>query len=220
MDIAVLYSPLYKEHVYLIDAAQKIFSKVLAVPLDGVSFTIKNSDIQMKYRNTDLFSFDVLFPRFFSEDLPLMEALSSIAGSRFPNIYLPIDEDSFSITSHKFYTMKILAEAGLPIPQSVFTVAHRDAFVGAEELGYPVVVKLSSRTGGKGVLRASSPSDLVPILDTLELFERDLSLQSFIKNPGEDVRVLVIGDETYSYKRIGPPGEWRSNIHGGGRREK
>lgn len=66
-------------------------------------------------------------------------------------------------------------------------------------------------------MRASSIEELKPLIDTLELFGETICLQEFVDNPGEDVRVLVVGEDTYCYKRVGGEEEWRSNVSSGGK---
>jgi ribosomal protein S6--L-glutamate ligase len=44
-------------------------------------------------------------------------------------------------------------------------------------------------------------------------------LQEFVPNDGWDVRILVVGDETFSIRRFAAPDEWRTNVSLGGRPE-
>lgn len=221
MKFAIVYTPnLADQHPYLIEAAKEKFEKVLAVPINGIKFKYSNDEKKILYNNTNLLDFDVVFPRLSGDDLLMGEQLVEMLSNS--NCYAHMDPDSFSIASNKFLMMDVLNEGGLNIPRSIYTLSTKTTVEASEKMGYPVIIKLLSGYAGKGVMRASSKSELRPIIDTLEIFEQDICLQEYIENPGEDIRILVIGDETYSYKRIGSKQseEWRSNISIGGDRKK
>lgn len=219
MKFAIIYTPFLEQHPYIIEKAEEYFDSVLAVPIEGVRYEYSSDgEPKVMYKNTDLSEFDVVFPRLSGEDLLFSEQLIEILNES--DAYVHMDSDSFSISSNKFSTVKELSGTEVKVPRSIYTLSTEAATDAAEDIGYPVTIKLISGYGGKGIMRAKDESELRPIIDTLEVFEQDICLQDFIENPGEDIRILVIGEETYSYKRIGLEEEWRSNISRGGNREE
>jgi ribosomal protein S6--L-glutamate ligase len=91
----------------------------------------------------------------------------------------------------------------------------------AEKLGYPVIMKTISGAGGQGVMRASSESELKPVMDTMKTFEQEICLQEYVEHGGSDNRILVIGDKVVGYERTSSDkDEWRSNLAAGGTRKK
>lgn len=216
MKCAVIYGTGSDQHQHFIESGKNYFDTVLGVPLERLR-TVYNGNIRLMYKNTDLCDFDAVFIRLFGKDLLFGEHIPEIL--REHGIYTQMDVDSLAIASNKFYSMKILAEGDVPVPETTYTLSTQETERIAREIGYPVVIKLISGYGGKGVMKAEDESGLSPIIDTLTLFEQDICLQRFIENPGEDIRIVVIGDDTYSYKRIGGEEDWRSNVSGGGRRE-
>lgn len=221
MKFAIVYTPnLADQHPYLIKEAKKKYDKVLVVPIERIKFEYSEEGSKILYNKTDLSEFDVVFPRLSGDDLLMGEQLVEMLSDS--SCYTHMDPDSFSIASNKFLMMDILNEGRLNIPRSIYTLSTKTAVEAADDMGYPIVIKLISGYAGKGIMRASQKSELRPIIDTLEIFEQDICLQDYIENPGEDIRILVIGDETYSYKRIGDKEseEWRSNISIGGDRKK
>lgn len=215
MDIAIPYGSASTEHNLLIEAAENYFDNVVAVPLDGVK-TVFDDGLQLVYKNSNLTTFDAAFIRFFDADMLFGEYLPEIMIRN--GVYTQLDADSLTIANNKFYAMKVLSEGGLNVPLSSYLLSTEETERVAAEFGYPVVVKLISGYGGKGVMRSSNPSDLAPLIDTITLFEQDICVQQYVENPGEDIRVIVIGDETYCYKRVAEEKEWRSNISQGGDR--
>lgn len=215
MKCAVIYGDSSDQHQHFIEAGKTYFDTVLGVPLDNVRF-VYNDGTHLMYKQTDLCSFDCVFLRLFGSDLLFGEHVPEILQEH--GVYTQMDGDSLAIASNKFYSMKILA-GSVPVPGSAYTLSTEETERVAAALGYPAVIKLISGYGGKGVMKADTPGGLSPIIDTLTLFEQDICLQRFIENPGEDIRIVVIGEDTYSYKRVGGQEEWRSNISGGGHRE-
>jgi ribosomal protein S6--L-glutamate ligase len=78
-------------------------------------------------------------------------------------------------------------------------------------------MKLLSGTQGVGVMRVRDVKEAGPIIDTLSELDQMICLQRFLPNPGEDIRVFLVGGQVVAaMKRRAPPNEWRSNIHMGG----
>ena len=123
-----------------------------------------------------------------------------------------------SAARNKFATMQRLRAAGLRIPESFLVASKIKAGDVIEQTPPPLILKLLSGTQGVGVMKVEKVSDVGPIIDTLVELKQLILIQSYIPNPGEDVRMLVVGDEVVgAMVRKAGPNEWRSNIHLGGR---
>lgn len=217
MKCAVVYGQKSAQHHHFIEAGKNHFENVLGVPLEGIRTVSTEEGTKLKYRDTDLGEFDAVYLRLLGADMMNAEHFAEILQDK--GVYTQMDSDSLPVASNKFHMMKILSEADLPVPKSAYTLSTDETIRAAEKIGYPAVIKIISGYGGKGVMKASTKSDIGPITDTLALFEQEICLQEYIENPGEDIRVIVVGNETYSYKRVGEE-EFRSNISTGGNREK
>jgi ribosomal protein S6--L-glutamate ligase len=131
------------------------------------------------------------------------------------------ENDSFAYEANKFYSVKMLAENGVEVPDSYYTISPNTAVEAAQKIGYPVIMKTIGGAGGQGVMRASSESELKPVMDTMQAFKQDICLQDYKEHNGTDNRILVIGDHTVGYQRSSSgEDEWRSNISEGGTRKK
>jgi ribosomal protein S6--L-glutamate ligase len=90
-----------------------------------------------------------------------------------------------------------------------------------DHMSYPVVMKLLYGSLGKGVMFADSKQSTTSLMDTLERFKEPIFLEEFIRNPGEDIRAFVLGDNVLaSMKRKAKRDERRANIAIGGSGEQ
>jgi len=119
---------------------------------------------------------------------------------------------------NKFTTMQRLKAAGLRIPESFLVASKIKAGDVIERTPPPLILKLLSGTQGVGVMKVEKASDVGPIIDTLVELKQLILIQAYVPNPGEDIRMLVVGDQVVgAMVRKAGPAEWRSNIHLGGR---
>ena len=88
-------------------------------------------------------------------------------------------------------------------------------------VAYPIILKAQSGTHGKGVMIAENVKTAKGILDILETFKQPFIIQEFVKTENtSDIRVIISGKKVVaSYLRVASEGEFRSNVHSGGRRE-
>ena len=124
---------------------------------------------------------------------------------------------------NKARTLQIMARKGIPIPKTLFSIDPNTIEAQIRLLGGPpVVIKLQEGTQGLGVILAESEKSAKSIIDTFYKMDMGILIQKFIEEAhGEDLRILVVGNEIVaSMKRIGAVGEFRANVHRGGRTEQ
>jgi len=118
---------------------------------------------------------------------------------------------------NKYLALQTLHAAGVRIPESVLIASRSKTQEPTEYLSPPLVMKLLSGTQGIGVMRVRDAKEAGPIIDTLSELDQMICLQKFLSNPGEDIRVFLVGGQVVAaMKRRAAPKEWRSNIHMGG----
>jgi ribosomal protein S6--L-glutamate ligase len=120
---------------------------------------------------------------------------------------------------NKLSCLQLLATKGVPVPDTLISRYPRDLdkmmkLVG----GPPLILKLLRGTQGTGVIFAESKASVESMLETIWSLGEDIMIQRFVsESKGRDIRVLVInGEARAAMRRIGPEGEFRSNIHRGG----
>jgi len=216
--MAIVYGDISTTHQLLIERAEELFDSVLAAPVDGLRFVHKESENNVVYKDTDLTEFDAVYFRTGDEDKMFSEHIAEILNNA--GVVTQCGKDSFAYEANKFYSMKILAENGVNVPKSVYTISPETAVRAADEIEYPVIMKTIGGAGGEGVMRASGKNELKPVMDTMKAFEQDICLQDYKEHDGTDNRIIVIGDHVTGYRRSSSGDEWRSNIAEGGSRKK
>ncbi len=134
---------------------------------------------------------------------------------------------SIELCDDKMTTHIALSGYGIPMPKTVpgLLCYDADALVKREELdeierrlGYPVIIKQSYGSLGKGVFKADDRAELEKTAEFVRMSPH--LFQEFIEPAGCDMRVIVVGDEVLGgIERISET-DFRSNIGLGARAEK
>lgn len=200
------------------EEAEKKFSGVQYVPINKPYLAVEDDKTRVKYKGNDLGDYDAMFPRISISYKDWGYNLCKILSQH--DIYFPYAPKSVLWAHNKFSTMEVLKRHNLPVPQTYMAVNTSIAREIMKDVGFPLIVKLPQGAGGKGVMYIESEASAASLFDTLHTLEQPLFIEEFIENPGEDLRVFVIGNEAYGYKRVAKDGEKRANLHSGGKVEK
>ena len=151
--------------------------------------------------------------------LALLEHWRS-CGARIIN-----NPESIALVKNKFLCLQRLEQAGLPVPPTIMVRSTADLPAIIKRLGgLPVIIKLLKGAQGTGVMLGVKMSIVKSILRATWALDYDAILQKYIFSKGadgtNDIRVLVIGGRIIgTIRRYAKGGEFRSNIHCGGRAE-
>ncbi len=109
-----------------------------------------------------------------------------------------------SIAQDKELTKKLLHAAGVAVPYGRPVEDEDDAWVAAQEVGLPVVVKPQDGNQGKGISVNLTTEEQVRHAYRVAIeFRDDIMVEKFL--PGHDWRMLVIGDKLIAAARRDPP---------------
>ena len=109
-----------------------------------------------------------------------------------------------SIAQDKDLTKKLLAAAGVPVPTGRQVKDAEDAWEAAQEVGLPVVVKPQDGNQGKGItVNITTKEQLVAAYNTALTFRDDIMVERYL--PGNDFRLLVVGDKLVAAARRDAP---------------
>ena len=130
---------------------------------------------------------------------------------------------AISRSRDKFRSLQLLARKGIPMPLTGFAQSPGDT----EDLirmvgGAPIVIKLMEGTQGKGVILADTHQSAISIINAFKEMSANILVQEFIEEShGTDVRCFVVGDKVVAaMKRQAKEGEFRANVHQGGKAMK
>jgi len=189
--VEAIYVKTPEIHLVLDDAVDAIYEKKSLARLDAVVPRIGRSLTQLGV---------MLLKQFELMKIPSTLSIQGLTTAR-----------------NKYLTLQALHASGVRIPESVLIASRIKTEEPTEYLSPPLVMKLLSGTQGVGVMRVRDVKEAGPIIDTLSELDQMICLQKFLPNPGEDIRVFLVGGEVVAaMKRRAPPNEWRSNIHMGG----
>ena len=109
-----------------------------------------------------------------------------------------------SIAQDKELTKKLLAAAGVPVPEGRVVRSTDEAWSAMRDLASPVVVKPRDGNQGKGVtVNIVSRDHLEIAFNAASQFSSNIMVERFI--PGHDHRLLVVGDRLIAAARRDPP---------------
>lgn len=122
----------------------------------------------------------------------------------------------------KLRSLQLLSRKKVGIPITAF--AHSPDNIAdliREVGGAPLVIKLLEGTQGIGVVLAETHKAAESVIQAFMGLSSNILVQEFIKEAGgADIRCFIVGDKVIaSMKRQGPEGEFRSNLHRGGKAE-
>jgi len=199
------------------EEAKKQFTSVEIVPVIKVKLVV-GKGIDALIGKKSLKDFDYMLPRIDSKraqiGYPIVRFLDDMGVKK------PYPAETILIAHNKFLTLEEFAKNGISVPESYLTGSRESALEILKKQKMPVLLKILSSFGGKGVLMMESEEAAKSAIDTMKTLEQDILIEKYIPNPGEDIRGIVAGDEVIaSFKRIAAPGEKKANIKLGGRGE-
>lgn len=119
----------------------------------------------------------------------------------------------------KYLTNVRLAAAGLPTPPTHVAQRADGAFEAFARLGGDVVIKPVFGAEGRGMQRITDCELAWRTFRVLEQTGQLIYQQKFVRHPGYDLRVFVMGGRVRAaMRRIGS--DWRTNVAQGGRTER
>ena len=134
------------------------------------------------------------------------------------------EADAIETASDKLKTSQILSQHNISIPNTMMVKHPIDSTIVKNRIGFPCVVKVITGTQGIGVYLCEKRRDFNKLMEFIHNvgISKTLLVQEYIGlNPGEDIRVLVIGGKVIgAMKRTAPKGDFRANISNGGTGEK
>lgn len=145
-----------------------------------------------------------------------MDVLQRLQAEGIPILNPP---RALEISVDKYLTSARLAAAGLLVPPTEVCQDADSAIKAFRALGNDVVVKPLFGSEGRGMVRVSDEDLAWRTFQTLERTQSVLYLQKFVRHPGWDLRIFVMGNRILTAMRRRANGHWRTNVAQGGKAE-
>jgi ribosomal protein S6--L-glutamate ligase len=222
MKIALLTrNPKLYSHRRLIEAAEKRGHEVVPVDYLRCYMNITSKRPELRYQGEKLTGFDAVIPRIAASHT--FYGLAVLRQFEMMGVY-PLNESvAIGRSRDKLRSLQLLARDGIGLPVTAFAndPQRTDEIIDIAG-GAPVVIKLLEGTQGIGVVLSETKKSAKSVVEAFHGAEIAILVQQYIKeSEGRDIRVFVIGDKAVAaMMRQGAEGDFRSNLHRGGKAEK
>ncbi|MDJ0949379.1 MAG: 30S ribosomal protein S6--L-glutamate ligase [Alphaproteobacteria bacterium] len=219
MKIALMArNPKLYSHQRLVEASEARGHEIQIIDTLRVYINVASHRPEMRYKGEKLEGFDAVIPRIGASVTFFGTAV--LRQFEMMGVY-PLNESvAISRSRDKLRSLQLLSRRGIGLPVSVFAHSTSQADDILQMLGgTPVVIKLLEGTQGIGVVLGETPTAAKSMIQAFGGLKANILVQEFIKEAGsQDIRCLVVGDRVVaSMMRSGAEGDFRSNLHRGGR---
>lgn len=204
----------------LVEAASLRGHEVAVIDIWRCYMNITSNQPTIHYAGETLQRFDAIIPRI----SPQNTFYGTAVVRQFETMGTFVINPSIAITRSrdKLRSLQLLSRKGVGMPITGFA----NSFSDIDDLielagGPPLVIKLLEGTQGVGVVLAETKKAAQSVMQAFLGIKANIIVQEYIKEAkGADIRCLVLGGKVVAaMKRQAEPGEFRSNLHQGGRAE-
>lgn len=215
-----------KRDLYSTDSLKKAClergHEVIVVDHTKCSLVMEKGKPKVYYQGESLEGIDAIIPR--------IGASVSLFGTavvrqfEMKKVITSANAQAIEISRDKLKSQQIFSMMNIGIPKTVFAKFPKKGDVPnlIEHVGgVPLIIKLLEGTQGLGVVLADTKSAAKSVIEGFSALKANILVQEFIEEAGgTDLRAIVVnGKVVAAMKRSGAEGEFRSNLHQGGRAE-
>ncbi|MEO5574471.1 MAG: 30S ribosomal protein S6--L-glutamate ligase [Gammaproteobacteria bacterium] len=170
------------------------------------------------YKGEDLTGFDAVIPRIGASITFYGTAV--LRQFEMAGVFPANPSNAINRSRDKLGSLQRLTCSGIGLPVTGFAHAAEDAraLIGMVG-GAPLIVKLLEGSQGLGVVLADTKQAAESVIEAFMGLKANIMVQEFVQEArGADIRCFVIGGKVVaSMLRQGKEGEFRSNLHRGGK---
>ena len=207
-------------HRRIVEAARARGHTIDVINTLHVHMNITSNNALLRYGGKTLPIYDAVIPRIGASITHY--GLAVVRQFEMQGVFSLNESVAIGRARDKLRAVQLLARAGVGLPATAFAHGPRKALDVLEEVGgVPVVIKLLEGTQGMGVILAETEASAKSTIEAFSAANVDILVQEFISEAmGTDVRALVVGRSVVAaMRRVGRKGEFRSNLHRGGKAE-
>ena len=203
------------------EAGEKRGHKMQVIDYLRCYMNISAHNPQVIYRGRPIQGVDAIIPRIGASQTFYGTAV--VRQFEMMGVFSANSSIAISRSRDKLRCLQILSRKGIGLPVTGFAHATKDVTGLIKAVGGPpLVVKLIEGTQGIGVVLVETEKVAESVIEAFRCLDANILVQEFIKEAdGSDLRCFVVGDRVIAaMKRIAPRGDFRANLHRGGRMEK
>jgi ribosomal protein S6--L-glutamate ligase len=218
--IMLARNPSLYSHRRIVEAARANGHAIDVVNTLHVHMNITSNRPTLRYGGKMLPNYEAVIPRIGASITHY--GLAVLRQFEMQGVF-PLNESvAIGRSRDKLRALQLLAREGIGLPVTAFAHGPRGAGDVIKEVGgTPCVIKLLEGTQGVGVILAETIASATSIIEAFSAANLNILVQEYIKEAaGTDVRALVVGGKVVAaMKRTGKIGDFRSNLHRGGKAE-
>ncbi len=202
----------------LVEACQQRGHQVRVVDHVKCDIVIEEKNPQIFYRGELLEGVDAVIPRIGAS--VTFYGTAVVRQFEMMKVFTTTESQALVRSRDKLRSMQILSRAGVGLPKTVFTNYSKDVAAVVDSVGgAPCIIKLLEGTQGIGVVLADTRKSAIAVIEAFNSLKARVIVQEFIQEArGADIRAFVVhGRVVGAMKRVGKEGEFRSNLHRGGK---
>lgn len=203
----------------LIEAINQAGHEGLIVDHSICDLVIEQDGPSIIYKGKTLENIDAIIPRIGAS--VTFYGTAVVRQFELMGTFSAVNSQAIVRSRDKLRSLQILSSAGLGMPKTAFTNFSKG---GEKQIiehvgGAPLIIKLLEGTQGLGVVLAETKKAGQSVIEAFNGLKARVIIQEFIKEAkGADIRAFVVnGKVVGAMKRQGAEGEFRSNLHRGGR---
>ena len=220
LKIALLASnPQLYSNKRIIEAAEARGHEIVFLNVEHAYMKLDARSPEIRYRGGNILNaFDAVIPRI----KPSVTFYGCALIRQFDNlgVYCQNSAEAITQSRDKLFASQLFSKNDIHIPITGFAKSPMDTKDLIKMVnGAPLIIKLLESTQGKGVVLAETNKAAESVINAFKSVNTNILVQEFIKEAnGQDIRCFVVnGKVVASMQRQAEKGEFRANIHQGGK---
>lgn len=220
LKIALLASnPNLYSNKRIMEAAEARGHEIVFLNVELAYMKLDAHSPEIRYRGGNILKeFDAVIPRI----KPSVTFYGCALIRQFDNlgVYCQNSAEAITQSRDKLFASQLFAKNDIHIPITGFAKSPMDTKDLIKMVnGAPLIIKLLESTQGKGVVLAETNKAAESVINAFKSVNTNILVQEFIKEAnGQDIRCFVVNNKVVaSIQRQAEKGEFRANIHQGGK---
>ena len=202
----------------ILKAGEQRGHEMIVIDHQKCVLVIESSKPKIIYKGEELKNIDAIIPRIGAS--VTFYGAAVVRQFEQMHVFSTVESQALVRSRDKLRSLQLMAKAGIGMPKTAFASSPKDIDNIIKQVGgAPVVIKLLEGTQGIGVILAETHNSAKSVIEAFLGVAVNLLVQEFIKEAkGADVRVFIVdGQIVGAMRRQGAEGDFRSNLHRGGK---